>query len=101
MGDSENPITVLNSVSFGWLYEHGGFGFGERFFLNPQVRLDQERRMGAFVAGRFPDEPIYSFEAHLVRVEGRRRPVALVGGIQPNLILGGIKGIKGDILECH
>lgn len=44
--------------------------------------------MQAFVADRFPEEPLYSLEAHLVQIEGRRRPVALVGALQPNLILG-------------
>lgn len=48
--------------------------------------------MNAFVAERFPAEPIYNLEAHLVRIEGRRRPVALVGGIQPNLILAAAVG---------
>jgi uroporphyrinogen-III decarboxylase len=87
-------ISVLNSVSFGWLHCQGGFTFGEPFFMNPRVRFEQERRMHAFVAERFPDEPIYNLEAHLVRVEGRRRPVALVGGLQPNLILAAALGAE-------
>lgn len=85
-------ISVLGSVSFGWLHAHGGFLFDEGFFFDPHRRLDQERRMQAFVAERFPDVPIYSIEAHLVQVEGRRGPVALVGGLQPNLILGAAIG---------
>lgn len=91
-----NPhcVSVLNSVSFGWMHQEGGFTFGERFFMDPQVRLEQEQRMHAFVANRFPDEPIYNLEAHLVQIEGRRRPVALVGGLQPNLILGAAVGAK-------
>lgn len=81
-------ISVLGSVSFGWLHAHGGFLFDEGFFFDPRRRLEQERQMREFVAERFPDVPIYSIEAHLVQVEGRRRAVALVGGLQPNLILG-------------
>lgn len=87
-------VSALNSVSFGWLHQEGGFTFDEPFFLDPQVRFDRERRMQAFVAERFPDEPIYSLEAHLVQIEGRSRPVALVGGIQPNLILAAAVGAK-------
>jgi hypothetical protein len=79
---------VLGSVSFGWLHAHGGFIFDESFFFDPRRRLEQERQMQAFVAERFPEVPIYSIEAHLVQAEGRGRPVALVGGFQPNLILG-------------
>lgn len=85
-------ISVLGSVSFGWLARQGGFRFAEPFFLDPLVRLEQERAMHAFVARQFPDEPIYSLEAHLVQLEGRRRPVVLVGGIQPNLIFGAALG---------
>lgn len=85
-------ISVLGSVSFGWLHDEGGFAFDRSFFLDPQRRRDQEARMNRFVAERFTDEPIYNIEAHLVQIEGRQRPVALIGGIQPNLILGAVVG---------
>lgn len=94
MADSRKPITVLNSVSFGWLHTHGGFQFDESFFVDPERRLAQEAQMSGMVAERFPGEPIYNMEAHLVQIEGRRRPVALVGGIQPNLILGAAVGAR-------
>jgi uroporphyrinogen-III decarboxylase len=87
-------VTVLGSVSFGWLAAHGEFVFDQAFFMDPRVRLDRERRMHAFVAQRFPLEPIYNIEAHLVQIEGRRRPVALVGALQPNLILGAALGAE-------
>ena len=70
--------SVLGSVSFGWLYDQGGFRCDEPFFMDPGRRLAQEQAINAFVAERFAAEPIYNFEAGLVQVEGRRRPVALV-----------------------
>jgi hypothetical protein len=88
----EPSISVLGSVSFGWLHEQGGFAFDEPFFMDPLVRVEREATIRDFVAGRFPEDPVYAFEAHLVQVEGRRRPVALVGGLQPNLILGAAVG---------
>lgn len=87
-------ISILGSVSFGWLHAHGGFLFDEGFFFDPRRRLEQERRMQDFVAERFPDLPVYSVEAHLVQIEGRRRPVAMIGGLQPNLILGTAVGAR-------
>ncbi len=87
-------ITLLGSVSFGWLHEHGGLLFDEAFFMDPRRRLVTEQAANAVVARRFPGDPIYNFEACLVQVEGRRRPVALVGGIQPNLILGAAVGAR-------
>ncbi len=88
------PISVLGSVSFGWLHDDGGFVVDEPFFMDPLVRREREAAMHAFVARRFPRDPVYNIEAHLVQVEGRRRPVVLVGGIQPNLILGAAVGAR-------
>jgi hypothetical protein len=87
-------ITALGSVSFGWLHEQGGFVFDEPFFLQPRVRCEREQQVHRFVRDRFPQDPIYNVEAHLVQVEGRRTPVILVGGLQPNLILGAAVGAR-------
>lgn len=87
-------ISALGSVSFGWLHEQGGFVFDEPFFLEPAARLKTEQRIHAFVAKRFPGFPVYNIEAHLVQVKGRQQPVVLVGGLQPNLLLGAAVGSK-------
>jgi hypothetical protein len=91
---SNARISALGSVSFGWLHQQGGFVFDEPFFLEPRKRLETERRIHAFVAKRFPFFPVYNIEAHLVQVAGRQRPVILVGGLQPNLILGAAVGAE-------
>jgi hypothetical protein len=87
-------VSALGSVSFGWLHQQGGFVFDEPFFLDPRVRRERERQIHAFVAARFPQVPLYNIEAHLVQVAGRQRPVALIGGLQPNLILGAAVGAR-------
>ena len=87
-------VSLLGSVSYAWLHEHGGLRFDEPFFLDPLRRIEQERAAADLVARRFPDDPIYNFEACLVQAEGRRRPVVLIGGIQPNLILGAALGAR-------
>jgi len=92
MSDTTDSITVAGSVSFGWLHAEGGFTFDEAFFMDPAARLERERTLQACVAGRFPGLPIYVLEASLVQVEGRQRPVVLVGGLQPNLLLGAALG---------
>lgn len=94
MAASVKSISFLGSVSLGWLHHHGDFVFDEPYFLDPHVHLDREERINAFVERKFPNEPVYNMEAHLVQVEGRRRPVALVGALQPNLILGAAAGAK-------
>ena len=94
MAASVEGVSFLGSVSFGWLHARGGFVFDEPFFLDPNLHLERERQIQAFVARVFPDDPIYNMEAHLVQVEGRGRPVALVGPLQPNLILAAAVGAK-------
>jgi len=88
------PILLLGTVGFAWLHEHGDLVFDESFFMDPRCRLDREQAAARLVARRFPNDPVYCFESCLVQVEGRRRPVALVGAIQPNLILGAAVGAK-------
>jgi hypothetical protein len=61
-------------------------------FSGPAARRKRERDVHAFVAARFPAYPLYNIEAHLVQVAGRQQPVVLVGGLQPNLILGAAVG---------
>lgn len=97
MNESNNAtdaIDVLGSVSFSWLREHGAGAYDESFFMDPRRRLEGEEHVNQIVAEVFPRDPIYNFEASLVQTEGRRRPVALVGGLQPNLILGAAVGAK-------
>ncbi|UCD29669.1 MAG: hypothetical protein JSV03_04090 [Planctomycetota bacterium] len=85
-------VSLMGSVSFGWLNQVGGFQYDERYFLDPRYRLEQDEAVNALLAERFPHDPIYNFEAHCVRWEGRLRPVALVGGIQTNLSMGAAVG---------
>jgi hypothetical protein len=94
MSASVEAVSFLGSVSFGWLHDRGGFVFDEPFFLDPRVHLEREEQIQGFVARTFPDDPIYNMEAHLVQVEGRGRPVALVGPLQPNLILAAAVGAR-------
>ena len=79
---------LLTALSFGWLHEQGGFTFDEAYYLDPDTHLQREQQIHAFVASRFPNDPVYNMEAHLGRIEYRQQPSALVGALQPNLLLG-------------
>jgi hypothetical protein len=87
-------ISALGSVSFAWLHEQGGFAFDAPFFLNPEVRRRREQSVHEFVADRFPPFPVYNIEAHLVQIDGRKHPLGLVGGLQPNLLLAAALGAE-------
>ncbi|HSW46310.1 MAG TPA: uroporphyrinogen decarboxylase family protein [Phycisphaerae bacterium] len=94
MSVSVQSVSFLGSVSFGWLHQRGGFVFDEPYFLDPRIHLEREHKINEYVARHFPDDPIYNMEAHLVQPAGRRRRVALVGPLQPNLILGAAVGAR-------
>ncbi len=89
-------IKLTTSISKGWFYQEGGFTFEERYYFDPLYRLEQDRKMDAFVAERFPDYGIYNLESNLVQIDHRQANQILVGGLQPNLIISACLG--GDFL---
>jgi hypothetical protein len=87
-------VSIQGSVSKGWLHEQAGFVFDRDYYLDPMHRFEQDRQMHAFIKMRFPDLPIYNMEASLVQAHCVKQDQILIGGIQPNLILGAALGAK-------
>jgi hypothetical protein len=87
-------VSILGSVSFGWLHEQRGFLVDERYYMDPEYHMEQDRAMSLLARERFKDYRIYNLEAHLVQPEFRRKRPCLVGGFQPNLILAACCGAK-------
>jgi hypothetical protein len=85
-------ITIQTSVSKGWLHNEGGFRFDERYYFDPLHRWEQDRAMDRFLTARFPDHPFHNMESNLVQEEHFSPDQVLVGGIQPNLIVGACLG---------
>jgi len=87
-------LTIQTSASKGWLHEKGGFSFDERYYFDPLYRWEQDRAIDQFLAQSFPDHAIYNMESNLVQREFFTPNQVLVGGIQPNLILGACLGAE-------
>ena len=85
-------ISIQASVSKGWLHKSGGFSFNERYYLNPLYRFETDKKIALFVESKFPSLPIYNMEDNLMQAEYISDKQILVGGLQPNLILGAILG---------
>jgi hypothetical protein len=85
-------IKFQASISKGYLYQEAGFGFGEQYYLDPLYRREQDMRIHQWITERFPEVPIYNMEDNLVQAAFVDPDQVLVGGIQPNLILGHILG---------
>ena len=91
-------ITIQVSVSKGWLHNEGGFTFPEKYYFDPLYRWNQDRAADDFVKSRFPKLPVYNMESNLVQAEYFDPNQVLVGGIQPNLLLGMAVGAQ---LRCY
>ena len=81
-------IKIQGSASKGWLHQEAGFEFDERYYFDPEFRWDQDHRIDQYLDERFPQYPIYNMESNLGQFEHTREKQIIVGGIQPNLIIG-------------
>ncbi len=87
-------ISFQASVSKGWLHENGDFIFDEKYYMDPLYRVEQDRKMNQLTRKIFGDYPIYPMESNLMQASYVNEHQALVGGIQPNLILAALLGAK-------
>ncbi len=87
-------ITIQGSVSKGWLHKEDSFSFQDKYYFDPLFRWNQDRAADLFVANKFPDLPIYNMESNLVQAEYFDSNQILIGGIQPNMLLGMAVGAK-------
>ena len=87
-------ISIQTSVSKGWLHGEGGFRFDEPYYFDPLYRWEQDRAIDRFLADRFPQHPFHNMESNLVQGEHYSPDQVLVGGIQPNLIVGACLGAE-------
>ncbi len=87
-------ITIQVSVSKGWLHKEGGFSFPEKYYFDPYFRWEQDRKADRFLNNLFPDLPIYNMESNLVQAPYFNPHQILIGGIQPNMIIGMSLGAK-------
>ncbi len=87
-------IKIQGSVGKGWLHQEGGFKFGEKYYFDPEYRWEQDRSIDKFLECRFPEYPLYNMESNLGQIEFTDERQIIVGGIQPNLIIGMAAGAK-------
>ena len=87
-------ITIQASVSKGWLHDEAGYTFDKEYYFDPLFRWNQDREIDEYIKKRFPDYAIYNMESNLVQAKYFKNEHILVGGIQPNLILGAALGAE-------
>ncbi len=82
-------VTFAVELTSHLVHRHTGLDLGERYYLDPVYRLEQDRRAAAWAHERYPDVEVIvesgEFSAH-------DAPVVRIGGLQPYLIVSSLFG---------
>jgi len=87
-------LNVEVSVSKGWLAQRLGVAFDRDYYLDPQRRRQIDRKCHECVERELADLDALFTESNLGRRPWFDARQALVGGIQPNMILGMLLGAE-------
>ena len=93
MADQHN-VKLAGTVSKAWLAQHMDVSFDRDYYFNLDKRAATDRACNAFVRERFPDLDLFYSESNLGRSAFWSDDMVLVGGIQPNMLLGMILGAE-------
>jgi len=85
-------ITISGTLSKSRLAKALGVKFDRDYYFDPDKRYAIDCRCNRYAAERFPDMRLFYSESNLGQIEHWDQNQVLVGGIQPNLILGMLLG---------
>ena len=85
-------ITISGTLSKGWLAKTLGVKFERDYYFDPVKRYAIDCRCNQYAAERFGHMRLFYSESNLGQIEHWDQNQVLVGGIQPNLILGMLLG---------
>lgn len=87
-------IRTAVSVSKSWLAERLGIAFDEQYYFDPLRRHAIDKQCNEYVAETLADLGAFYTESNLGRREWYDTNQVLVGGIQPNMIVGMLMGAE-------
>ena len=85
-------IPFIGTLSKGWLAKHYDIVFDRDYYFNPDKRYEIDRMCSEIAAKDFADLDIFYSESNLGQPAYISEDQVLVGGIQPNMILGMLIG---------
>ena len=99
--DSRKPfLTLETSVSKAFMAEVLGVSFDRAYYFDPWLRREVDAHCHQYVDGALNDLDVFYTESNLGRRAWFDRNHVLVGGIQPNLILGMLLGAEFIPARC-
>ena len=87
-------ISITGSLSKGWLARELNVAFDREYYFNLERRYEIDRLSNEYAAKELSDLAIFYTESNLGQFEYFSKDQILVGGIQPNMILGMLIGLK-------
>ncbi|MCD4831351.1 MAG: hypothetical protein K8R02_06010 [Anaerohalosphaeraceae bacterium] len=100
---STSNISLVGSLSKGWMARVLDVAFDREYYFNIQKRLEVDRRCNEYARGELRSLDIFYTESNLGEYAYFSDDQVLVGGIQPNMILGmliGAEFIPNDSMDA-
>jgi hypothetical protein len=85
-------ITITGTLSKGWMNRALGVAFDRDYYFDPAKRHAIDCRCNEYAAETFPNIGVFYSESNLGRIDYWDKNQVLIGGIQPNMILGMLLG---------
>jgi len=85
-------IGISGTLSKAWLAEELGVRFDRDYYFDPGKRHEVDCRCNEYAAERFGGMRLFYSESNLGRIDYWDKSQVLIGGIQPNMILGMLLG---------
>ncbi len=87
-------ITISGTLSKGWMAKALGFKFDRGYYFDPQRRYVIDCQCNDYAADKFPDVRLFYSESNLGQIDYWDQSQIVIGGIQPNMILGMLLGAE-------
>ncbi len=87
-----SQVTISGTLSKGWLAKALGVKFDRDYYFDPDKRHATDRQCNEYAAEKFPDMRLFYSESNLGQIDHWDPSQVLIGGIQPNMILGMLLG---------
>jgi hypothetical protein len=87
-------ISIMGSLSKGWIARELNVSFDRAYYFNLEKRNETDRLCYEYAAQKLSDLNIFYTESNLGQFEYFSKDQILVGGIQPNMILGMLVGAE-------
>jgi hypothetical protein len=85
-------ITITGTLSKAWMNRALGVAFDRDYYFDPAKRHAIDCRCNEYAAETFPGMAVFYSESNLGRIDYWDKNQVLIGGIQPNMILGMLLG---------